>query len=70
MNWTETPESSNIGRYRYNESTGILTVQFKRGATYNYYDVPQAVVSRFKSADSKGSFHAREIKGHFRYARV
>ena len=43
MNWTETPDSSNIARYRYDEKGHVLTVEFKNGGTYNYYDVPLPV---------------------------
>ena len=71
MSWIETPDSSN---YRPLSSTmtraRVLTVEFKNGGTYNYYDVPQAVFEQMKAAPSKGEFLARNIKGAFRYARV
>jgi hypothetical protein len=70
MNWIETPESSNIARYRYDEKARVLTVEFKNGGTYNYYDVPQGVFEQMKTAPSKGEFLARNIKGAYRYARV
>ena len=31
MNWVETPNSSNIARYKYDERTHVLTVEFKNG---------------------------------------
>ena len=70
MNWIETPNSSNIARYRYEEKTHVLTVEFNSGGTYNYYDVPQRVYEQMKGENSKGRFHAQNIKGIYRYARV
>jgi len=70
MSWIETPDSSNLARYKYDDRARVLTVEFKNGGTYNYYDVPQAVFEQMKAAPSKGEFLARSIKGAFRYARV
>lgn len=70
MNWLETPESSNIARYKYEEKSRVLTVEFRNGGTYNYYDVPQREYEQMKAAYSKGGFLAQNIKGAYRYARV
>ena len=70
MNWIETPESSNIARYKYDSKTHVLTVEFKNGGTYNYYDVPQQVCDQMTAAPSKGRFLVQNIKGAYRYARV
>ena len=70
MNWIETPDSSNIARYRYEEKEHVLTVEFRNGGTYNYYDVPKQVCEQMKAAYSKGAFLAQNIKGAYRYARV
>ena len=70
MNWIMTPESSNIARFRYDERTRELTVQFKSGGTYNYYDVPKFVYDPMRVAPSKGGYLAQNVKGIYRYARV
>ncbi len=70
MNWIGTPDSSNIARYKYDEKAHVLTVEFKSGGTYNYYDVPQTLYRQMDAASSKGQFLARNIKGAYRYARV
>jgi len=70
MNWIETPESSNISRFRYDENAMVLTVEFKNGGRYDYYDVPIAVFEGMRGAASKGQYLAHNIKGRFRYARV
>jgi hypothetical protein len=70
MSWISTPESSNIAGFDYAEKTRILTVEFKNGNRYNYYDVPVAVVNQMKIAPSKGQFLSQNVKGSYRYARV
>ena len=70
MNWIQTPGSSNIARYKYEDDTQILTVEFKNGGTYNYYDVPRQLYDQMNTAYSKGAFLARNIKGAYRYARL
>lgn len=70
MSWIETPQSANIARYRYDVAGHILTVEFKNGGTYNYFDVPQREYEMMNAASSKGQYHARNIKGVYRYARV
>jgi KTSC domain-containing protein len=69
-NWIETPESTTIARYKYEERARVLTVEFKKGGRYNYYDVPQMIFDGMKAAPSKGHFLATRIKGAYRYARA
>ncbi len=70
MSWIETPESTNIARFDYDTDSSVLIVEFLRGGTYNYYDVPEVVFEQMKSAPSKGKFLAQSIKGVYRYARA
>ncbi|KAB2912192.1 MAG: DUF853 family protein, partial [Dechloromonas sp.] len=70
MEWINTPESSNIAGFGYNEGNRVLTVEFKNGGRYEYFDVPSAVFDAMKAADSKGQFLAQSIKGQYRYARI
>jgi len=67
--WIDTPESSNIAGFAYDEASNTLTVEFKNGSMYDYYDVSVPVYESMKSAPSKGRFLAQEIKGNYRYAR-
>jgi hypothetical protein len=69
MSWINTPESSNISGFDYDKDSQILTVEFKTGGRYNYYDVPETTFEQMKAASSKGQFLAQNIKGRFRYAR-
>jgi len=70
MNCIETPESSNITRFCYDEGSHILMVEFKNGGSYNYFDVPETIFEQMKAAPSKGQFLAHSIKGVYRYARI
>lgn len=70
MTWIDSPESSSIARYGYDEETQVLTVEFKKTGAYNYFDVPQPIFDQMKAASSKGQFVAKSIKGSYRYARA
>jgi hypothetical protein len=70
MSWIATPESSNIAGFDYVKERQMLIVEFANGGRYNYYDVPEVVFERMKAAPSKGQFHAQNVKGIYRYARV
>lgn len=70
MEWIDTPESSNIVRFAYDSQSNVLTVEFKAGGTYNYYDIPETVFDQMKVAQSKGHFLAQQVKGRYRYARA
>ena len=67
--WISTPQSSNVAGFCYDEANQTLTVEFKSGSRYNYYDVPQHIFEGMKAADSKGKYLNAEIKGAYRYAR-
>lgn len=62
--------SSNIASIRYEDEQSLLEVTFLNGSTYQYFDVPTHVADDFDRAESKGSFLASTIKGHYRYSKV
>ncbi|MEW5787291.1 MAG: KTSC domain-containing protein [Pseudomonadota bacterium] len=70
MDWINTPESSNISRFAYDEQSHILKVEFNNGSIYDYFDVPEHVFDGMKSAQSKGQYLAHQVKGRYRYART
>lgn len=67
--WISTPESSNIAGFGYDEASETLTVEFKNGSRYDYFDVQEHTFEGMKSADSKGKYLNSEIKNKHRYAR-
>lgn len=54
--------SSNLRAVDYNYSNGTLTILFRNGRTYEYYNVPQHIFEGLLSAPSKGRYHHRYIK--------
>ena len=70
MDWIDTPQSSNVARFGYDNETRVLKVEFKNGAVYDYYDVPEHVFNGMKAAPSVGQFLAQQVKGSYRYART
>ncbi len=70
MDWIFTPDSTTMERFRYEKESQVLTVEFKNGGRYNYFDVPESVFEQMKSAPSKGRFLAQNVKGSYRYARA
>lgn len=70
MDWIETPESSSIARFAYDEPNLVLKVEFKNGGLYNYFDVAENVFEGMRNAPSKGQYLAQQIKGIYRYARA
>jgi hypothetical protein len=69
-------ESSSIAAAEYDWQRKVLRVRFKagraahRGGTYDYFDVPKAVVGEFIGAPSLGQFVNWKIKPYYRYKRV
>ena len=49
---------------------GILTISFRKGSTYEYYDVPIGIYYELLAAPSKNTFLIDNIKGKYTYARV
>jgi hypothetical protein len=69
-------ESTSIDAAEYDWDRAVLRVRFKagraahRGGTYDYFDVPEAVIRAFINAPSLGQFVNWQIKPHYRYERV
>jgi len=61
--------SSNLRSVGYDESNGILEIQFRTNKTYQYLGVPKSIFIGLLSAASKGKYHHRMIKGKFSYRR-
>lgn len=58
-------ESSSITAYGYDGTVGTLRITFKGGKTYDYKDVPQAVVDELAKAESVGSFINKNVVRQF-----
>lgn len=62
--------SSNVESVGYDDDTQTLEVEFKNGALYQYFDVPENIYCGLLQADSVGGYLAENIKGVYRYSRA
>jgi len=69
MKCLESPDSSSIARFCYDEIDHVLVVEFNHGRVYNYYDVPQGLFEQMIAAPSKGSFFLENIREEYDYSR-
>lgn len=64
MNWIQDATgSSNIKRFGYDEPAETLFVEFQNGKSYSYLAVPLQVALDMRTAPSKGSYLAKNVKG-------
>jgi hypothetical protein len=66
---TESPahKSDVINSFYYDPKERKLTLIFKTGVSYTYYDVPGQLADDMALAPSWGKFFFKEIKGKYRY---
>ena len=62
--------SSNIAAVGYDADSQTLTIEFRSGGTYEFYDVPEAVHQSLMQSSSLGSYFQSEIRGRYRYVRL
>lgn len=63
-------KSSNLEAVGYDEKERRLKVQFKKGGTWVYEDVPAGVHESLMRAESVGRYFAGNISGKYRGARA
>jgi hypothetical protein len=63
-------DSSHIRAIGYDSDNAILEIEFKDGAVYEYYEVPQYVYDEFITADSHGKYAHKNIYKVYRYERI
>jgi hypothetical protein len=61
--------SSSLAAIGYDAESQILTVEFRKSGTYEFYDVPESIYQELMSAGSLGEYFARSIRGKYRYAK-
>lgn len=66
----EVVNSSTITAIAYDSDVSQLYVRFKTHKTYRYENVPQTVYDRLATADSKGKYFSRQIRGAFQSAEL
>lgn len=56
-------DSSLVAAHGYDEDTNTLHIQFKKGGTYTYANVPPEKYAALTSAESFGSHFLKNING-------
>jgi KTSC domain len=58
--------SSLLARVAYNHDRGILQLEFRSGAVYQYFQVPFQSYQELWQADSHGAYFNRHVRNFFR----
>ena len=64
MDWIYV-NSSNLCCIAYDQPNMTLTIQFRDGSTYDYFNVPRFVFDELLNAPSKGRYLHQHIKERF-----
>ena len=62
--------SSNLYAVGYNGALKVLTIQFRNGSVYEYYNVPEMVYRALMSATSKGVYASRYIYRRYLQSKI
>lgn len=63
-------KSSVIASYGYDEETAELTITFRSGRRYRYFDVPDWVADELATAPSTGEYFNGCIRDRYRFAEL
>jgi hypothetical protein len=63
-------QSSNVVSVGYDVDSQTLEIEFKDGAVYQYYNVPQTIHDELMNSSSVGKFIHQYIKNGYPFARV
>lgn len=63
-------QSSNIQAIGYDAENSLLVIDFLKGSTYEYYDVPEYEFNNLLNADSKGTYANQYIYKRYRQQRI
>jgi len=54
----------------HDPKSAVLELQFRNGAVYRYFLVPQRVYRDLMGAPSKGGYFNQNVRGRYRYQRT
>lgn len=70
MTTVQTPQSGTLSHWEHDEKSGTLTVHFRSGKKYAYFDVDLGAVGALRAAQSVGAFLAKTLRPNYRHAKV
>jgi hypothetical protein len=62
--------STTLASAGHDARAAVLELQFRNGALYQYFHVPQSVYSNLLGAPSKGGYSNQSIRGRYPYQRI
>lgn len=62
--------STSIATIGFNQTRGVLEIQFVNGRRYRYVGVPKPIQQRFLRASSRGKFYHEFIRGQYRCTEI
>lgn len=62
--------STSIATIGFNQTRGVLEIQFVNGRIYRYVAVPKKIQQEFLRAPSLGKFYHQFIRGHYECAEL
>ena len=62
--------SSNLASVGYDANSLTLEVEFRNGAVYQYFDVPEFEWQSLMQATSHGTYFVAHIRENYRYTRL
>ena len=63
-------DSTTLRKAEYDTSNRKLLVTFKGDVQYEYEDVPHSIFTKFRMAESQGSFFNKEISKKYKYKKL
>jgi hypothetical protein len=66
----EEVDSSMLDNISYDETTQRMSITYKSGSSYEYFDVEKAIYNGLREASSKGKFFNKHVRSHYRCKQV
>jgi hypothetical protein len=63
-------KSTNLKHAKYDTEEKSLVVEFNNGTIYEYENVPWELFTKFRMAESQGSFFSKNIARAFKYKKI
>jgi hypothetical protein len=63
-------DSTLLKSQAYDPATGTLEIEFLKGGTYQYFNVPAKAHAEFLAAESQGKHFLTKIKGAYGFKKV
>lgn len=63
-------ESTTLRSAGHDPKSAVLELQFRNGAVYRYFLVPQGIYRDLMGASSKGGYFNQNIRGRYPYQRT